>query len=91
MTIEQQRKILTRISELESDIAALKKVRMEIATSGYASATISSQGGSQSYSRMDLDKIAKLIQELQEELAQYTNMLLTGKGKTLHTIATIYS
>ena len=55
MTISQKRKILVRISELESDIDTLKKTRLEIAANGYASATLASSGGSKSYTRLSLD------------------------------------
>lgn len=47
----QKRKILRRISEVESDIEELKKTRAEIAKTGYASASMSSGGGSKSYTR----------------------------------------
>ena len=92
LTIEQYRKILERIVELEKDIAALKKARTDAALNGFASATISSGGGSRSYSRFDLDKITILIGALLKELAQYRNMLFNGgKAKTINTIETIYS
>ncbi len=92
MTIEQIRKILTHIADLESDIESLKKARIEAGTTGFASATLSSGGGSKSYTRYDLDKITLLINTLLKELAQYRNMLLNnGKAKTIHTIETIYS
>jgi hypothetical protein len=91
MTVTQQRKILTRISELESDIETLRKVRIELATSEYVSATLSSQGGSKSYTRLDFDKISKLLAELENELQQYKSILSSGRGKTIGTIVTIYS
>ena len=47
----QKRKILTKIQSISKDIEILKQVRLEVATSGYASATLSSGGGSQSYTR----------------------------------------
>lgn len=46
MTIQQTRKVLQRISEVEADIAELKRCRVEIAKKGYASATMSSGNGS---------------------------------------------
>lgn len=79
MTITQQRKILTRITECEKDISELKRVRQEILSSGYASASISSNGGSKSYTRADADKITKAIINLQKELYQL-NALLRNAG-----------
>lgn len=38
----RKRKILERIQALESDINELKRVRIEVGVSGFASATISS-------------------------------------------------
>lgn len=55
MTITQQKKILTKIVELESDIDILKKARIEALANGYASATISSSGGSKSFTRWTPD------------------------------------
>ena len=64
---------------------------MEVGTNGYASATISSSGGSKSYTRVDLDKLTSLIKELQRELEQYRNLLSNGQSNPLRTIVTIYS
>ena len=64
---------------------------MEVGTNGYASATISSSGGSKSYTRVDLDKLTSLIKELQRELEQYRNLLSDGQSNPLRTIVTIYS
>lgn len=91
MTIIQQRKILEKIVGLEKDIDELKKARNEVALTGYASATLSSSGGSKSYTRLDLDKMTNLINQLKIELAQYRNLLFSGKAKTINTIVTIYS
>lgn len=87
----RKRKILERIQTLESDINELKRVRIEAGVSGFASATISSSGGSRSYTRLDLDKITNLINELQREMEQYRNLLSTGQSHPLRTIVTIYS
>lgn len=91
MTVVQQRKILEKIVGLEKDIEALKKARTEVALTGYASATLSSSGGSKSYTRLDLDKMTNLIDQLKTELTQYRNLLFSGKAKTINTIVTVYS
>lgn len=83
MTPVQQRKILIRIQTIEKDIDALKKTRQEIAENGYASASISSQGGSKSYTTLDIDKITKAIITLQKELQQLNSMLYTGSAGAL--------
>ena len=75
MTISQQRKILVRISQVEADIAELKRCRTEIAASGYSSATMSSGGGSRSYTRLDLTKITEAISALTSELKKLRAML----------------
>ena len=75
MTIIYKRKVLQRMSEVENDIAELKRCRSEIAKTGYASATISSGGGSKSYTRMDLSKITEAISALTTELKKLRAML----------------
>lgn len=82
MTITQKRKILTRIAEVESDIEELKKARSEIAKNGYASATMSSGGGSKSYTHLDLSKITEAISALTSELKKLRAML-SGSSSTL--------
>lgn len=68
MTRNQTEKTLRRIAELDHDIGELERVRMEIATSGTASASLSSGGGSKSYTRLDLSRLAELIRELRAEM-----------------------
>ena len=80
MTIVQKRKVLQRMSEVESDIEELKRCRSEIAKNGYASATMSSGGGSKSYTRLDLSKITEAISALTSELKQLRGML-SGSGQ----------
>ena len=91
MTTYQKRTIIEKIVNIENDIAELEKARVEIGISGYASATISVSGGSKSYTRMDIDKITKLIGELNNKLTQYKNMLATGNGTPIKTIVPVYS
>lgn len=80
MTITQKRKILTRINEIETDISELKRVRKEIAENGYSSASMSSGGGSKSYTHLDLAKISTLISELTTELKGLRNLIVTDGG-----------
>ena len=61
-------------------IAEIDRCIHEIAISGTASATISAGGGSQSYTRADLDKLQKLrgkyaarVQEINMALAAFPN------------------
>lgn len=82
MTITQKRKILTRISQVENDIEELKRVRQEVAASGYASATMSSGGGSRSYTRSDISKITEAISAMTSELKKL-RALLTGNSSSL--------
>ena len=53
----------------------MKKTRQEIAASGYASATMSSGGGSRSYTRNDISKITEAISALTSELKKLRAML----------------
>lgn len=71
-------RLLRRIAELDRDIGELERVRMEIAVSGTASATLSSGGGSKSYTRHDLDKITALVRVLRRELASLRASLSGG-------------
>ena len=92
MTTYQKRTIIEKIVNIQNDIAELEKARVQIGISGYASATISSSGGSKSYTRMDIDKITKLIVELNNNLSQYQNMLAKGNETTpIKTIVPVYS
>lgn len=91
MTTQQKVKILQNIVKLEGDIDALKQARLEVIQTGYASATLSSSGGSKSYTRIDIDKMTSIIKELQRELDQYRNLLSNGQSNPLKTIVTIYS
>lgn len=92
LNIKQQRKILQRISTLEGDIEELKRCRSEIAKCGYASASLSSTGGSKSYTRLDLSKITEIISELTNELKQLRVMLSDGASGNgfWQTVLTIY-
>lgn len=91
MTIIQKRKVLERIVEIENNLDVLEDARIDAAVNGYASATLSSSGGSKSYTRIDLDKITNLIGELKRELTKLRNILRYGVSKQITSIATIYS
>lgn len=92
MTIYQQKKILQRISQVEADIAAAKKTRAEIIANGYQSATMSSNGGSKSYTRMSVDQLTEAIAALTSELKQLRAMLTQNGQQTLwHNVLIVYS
>lgn len=80
MTTIQKRKVLQRIQEVENDIEELKRCRSEIAKNGYASATMSSGGGSKSYTHLDLTKITEAISALTSELKKLKAMLSSAGG-----------
>ena len=90
MTISQKRKTLLRIQELERDVEELKRCRAEVARTGYASATMSSQGGSKSYTRLDLASITEAIQALTSELLQLRRALGGGGGGPWKTVLVVY-
>lgn len=91
MNTTQMRKLLVTVTKLEKDIEELKRVRMELATSGYSSASLSSTGGSKSFTRLDIGKVTELIAQMSKELAQYNTMLSTGQSRSMNTIVTVYS
>ena len=66
---------MQRITQLEQDIDTLKQCRLDIAANGYASATMSSGGGSKSYTRIDLSKITEAITAMTSELKKLKAML----------------
>lgn len=75
MTRDQKEKILKRIVEIEQDVAELKKARKDLMSNGYASATLTSAGGSKSYTRTDSAKITDTINELIQELKKLRSLL----------------
>lgn len=91
MTTVQKRKILTRISAIETDIEELKRCRVEIARNGYASATMSSGGGSKSYTRLDVSKITEAISALTSELKKLRAMLrAVGEQSIWQNVLVVY-
>ena len=80
MTVEQKRKILTRIVQVENDIETLRNARTEVAASGYASATLASGGGSRSYTRLDIGKLTEAISALTSELTKLKALLNENKS-----------
>lgn len=91
MTTAQKRKVLTRISEVQADVEELKRCRAEIAKKGYASATISSAGGTRSYTRMDLSKITEAISALTSELKKLRAMLKSvGQQQIWQNVLIVY-
>ena len=90
MNVVQQKKILQRISVIETDIETLKSVRVKLATQQFVSATVSSGGGSRSYTRADLSKISEVIAELTSELKQLRRLLTGESGGQPGKILTIY-
>lgn len=92
MTTTQKRKILQRMSEIETDMAEIRRCRSEIATNGYASATISSGGGSKSYTRLDLSKLTEIMQTLQSEMKSLRSMLNKNGNQNLWSnVLVVYS
>lgn len=84
MSIEQTRKILVKISELEEDIERLKQAQISLATQEYVSATMSSGGWSKSFSRADYTKITSLIIQMSKQIKSYQRMLSGQRKDTIH-------
>lgn len=90
MTIVMKKRILQRMQTLEHDIDALKRAQIEIATNGFASASLSSQGGSKSWTRLNLKDLTDLLRELTMELTKLQNLLTTGTTSPFKHIYTVY-
>lgn len=90
MDIIRARKILSRIQKVESDIETLEDVRINLATAEFVSATLSSGGGSKSYTRNDVGKVNDLIKELKRELKNLRKLLRGEDQIAPNSIYTIY-
>ena len=89
MTAVQTRKIVSRIASLSADIKKLEEVRIKLASSEFASATISAGGGSKSYTRADLSKVDSTIKTLKRQLQSCRRLLgggTQGIGKMIYTV-----
>jgi len=91
MTTDQKRKVLERIVKVEADVEELKRVRQELVSNGYASASLASGGGSKSYTRLDVSKVSETIMQLSAELKSLRS-LLSGRSPALPSqIITVYA
>lgn len=81
--IIQKRKILQKIVDLESDIEKLKKIRIELASNEFVSATLASSGGTKSYTRADIGKITEAIAQLEAEYKKYHKMLSSDTSSSV--------
>lgn len=90
MQIEQKRKILERIRVIQLDLENLKQARQQALINGYASATISSGGGSKSYTKIDVAKFTEIINELNKELKDLRSLISSVNKASPKQIYTIY-
>ena len=68
----------------------MKKARQEVASSGYASATVSSGGGSRSYTRSDISKITEAISALTSEMKKLRALLAGGSSSNWTNVLVVY-
>lgn len=68
----------------------MKKARQEVASSGYASATVSSGGGSRSYTRSDISKITEAISALTSEMKKLRALLAGGSSSIWTNVHIVY-
>lgn len=80
--------LLANRARLLRDVAALDRVIMEVAASGTASATLSSSGGSKSYTRHDLDKLRALRRELAARAARLADLAAGSRAGVRHIVTT---
>lgn len=78
------------MSQVQDSLDILKQARIDALANGYASATISSGGGSKSYTRYSPDQFTQVINELLKELSQLRKLLVTGSSSPIKTIVTLY-
>lgn len=90
METEQKRKILQRIVDIQNEISELRKVRITLASSEFASASMSSGGGSKSYTRADIGRIETAIKSLTKELKDLRKLLAGTPKGTPKKILTVY-
>jgi hypothetical protein len=90
MNYIKKKKIIERMAEVQESLDVLKQARIDALAKGYASATISSGGGSKSYTRYSPDQFTQVINELLKELSQLRNLLVTGVSSPIKTIVTVY-
>lgn len=91
MTTTQKRQIIERIAQTEADLATMRRVRMEVAASGFSSASLASGGGSKSYTRLDLARILQLISALENEVKGLRKLLAPATSIQTTTTYTVYS
>lgn len=91
MTTSQKRQLLERIAQTEADLATMRRVRMEVAASGFASASLASGGGSKSYTRLDLARILRLTSSLEKEVMGLRRLLAPVSTVQPSTTYTVYS
>ena len=68
----------------------MKKARQEVASSGYASATVSSGGGSKSFTRSDISKITEAISALISEMKKLKALLAGGSSSIWTNVLVVY-
>lgn len=79
------------MAQTQQNIEILKKARIDAVANGFSSATISTTGGSKSYTRMNPQQITDVIDDLLREMEQLRGLLATGNARPIRTIATIYN
>ena len=92
MTTTQQRKVLQRIQTLENDISAAEKTYADALANGYQSATLTSGGGSKSFTRMSLKEMLDAINSMKNELSNLQKLLSrNGQQDVWRTILVTFS
>ena len=91
MTTIQRKKILQRMVVIEHDLAELQRARMKVALEGVASASLSSTGGSKSFTKIDLPQLQSLIDDLRKEFNELMDIYESGKRDGWKHIVQVWS
>lgn len=90
MTIDQKRKTIEKIQRVEGEILTLEDVRFRLAQAEEASVSISSGGGSRSYTRADMGKLTSAIACLKVQLRNLRKLLTGGNQAMGRAIYSVY-
>ena len=88
MTLADSIRLARVRATIHRDIAELDRAIQEIALSGTATATLSSSGGSKSYTRLDLDKLRAYRKDLATRAARLADLAAGSRAGVRRIVTT---